>query len=130
MNKAAHEITLANGITVRFTHKARRYFGDYHQVRLEVRCDVAVTPEMFADEASFKDAVAKIGSVVAYQRVEEQMGVPTAGVEECVQKLVESFSATALRYFETAEFPKRLVHSELGKALRPRRHLMPMLSNA
>lgn len=128
MNKVAREITLSNGLTVRFADSARRYFGDYHQVRLEVQCEVTVAPGMFQDEAAYRDAVAKIGPTVAYRRVEEQMGVPTEGVEKCVERLVENFSATALRYFDTEEFPGKLVHSELAKALRPRRPMMPMLA--
>jgi len=129
MKKDARKITLSNGLTVHFCDNARRYFGDYHRVKLEVHCEVPVTPELFDDDAMYRDALSKLGKTVTYRRCEEQMGIPTAQVDECVEKLIERFSSTALRYFDTADFPRRLAQSELAKAKRPRRQLMPMLSN-
>lgn len=120
------EKTLENGLTVSFTHTARRYFGDYHQIRLEICCTVPVVAELFPDQDSHAEAVAMLGPDVVYRRCEEQMGVATADVEESVKRLVDNFCANSLAYFAAPGFPKSLVKAELEKARRPRRLFAPL----
>src|SRR4051794_20816991 len=53
MKKMIRAIPLANGLTVRFYDASRRYFGDYHQVRVEVSCEVLLTQDLFQNPEDF-----------------------------------------------------------------------------
>ena len=66
MKKVIREIALANGLTVSFTDATRRYFGDYHQVRVEISCEVPLTAELFADHAAHEAALKLLGPTFCY----------------------------------------------------------------
>jgi len=51
---------LANGVRVEFVDGSNRYFGDYHRLRIEVHCRVALTEQLFADAT---DPAARPGDI-------------------------------------------------------------------
>lgn len=116
MNKLIREIPLANGLTVRFFDATRRYFGDYHQVRVQILCEVPLTVELFEDGAAHQKALKLLGEKVSYKKEIEHQGVATAAVDETVEKVIRHFVEHSLGYFNGEGFPKKLVHSELNRA--------------
>ena len=115
MNDPIREIPLGNGLTVRFFDATRRYFGDYHQVRVKISLDVPLTPELFDDAESYRSAVKVLGSTVRYLKEIEHQGVPTLGTSEMVEKVIEQFIAHSLPYFLSPDFSRRFVQSQLTR---------------
>lgn len=130
MNQTVRELALDNGLTVRFSDASRRYFGDYHQVRVEVTCEVPLSGELFDDSAAFEAARKLLGSVVCYRKLVEHQGVPSLSVAEQVEKVIQHFIDHSLNYFSSEQFPRRLVHSELNRLRsRSRSFVVPMHLN-
>lgn len=125
MSKLIKEIPLSNGLTVRFFDASRRYFGDYHQVRVKISCDVPLTPDLFQDEASYEAAQRLFGARVSYQKEIEHQGVAGASVEETVDRVIAHFVEHSLDYFSGSGFPKKLAQAELVKAQGRKRAFVP-----
>ena len=122
MYKPIREVPLTNGLTVRFFDATRRYFGDYHKVRVKISCEVPVTPNLFDDAASYETALKQLGKSVQYVKEVEQQGVPTADTTQAMEAIVRHFMAHSLGYFQSEAFPRKFVQSEskrvTGKAKR------------
>jgi len=115
MKNVIREIPLANGLTVRFSDATRRYFGDYHQVRVEIRCEVPLTAPLFDDAPAFEAALKLLGPTVCYLKQVEHQGVPTLGTAAAVQQVIQQFVDHSLGYFGSDSFPRRFVQSELNR---------------
>lgn len=115
MKKLVREIPLANGLTVRFFATTRRYFGDYHQVRIEIDCEVPLSRNHFATADEFQLALKELGAAARFLKLEEHQGVPSDQVDTVVNRVVDQFTGHTLRYFSGEEFPRRLVLSELER---------------
>lgn len=129
MTEPIREILLANGLTVRFFDHTRRYFGDYHQVRVNIICDVPLTAELFDDDDSYRSALKHLGDNVQYLKEIEHQGVPTAATVETLQRVIQQFVDTSMGYFQSAEFPRKLAQSQLKKALTKSRSFTPLRAN-
>ena len=126
MKNLVREIPLANGLTVRFTDATRRYFGDYHQVRVEISCEVPLTALLFDDAPAFEAALKLLGSKVCYLKQVEHQGVPTLGTADAVQKVVQQFIEHSLGYFGSQAFPRRFVESELKRVRAKAKSYVPL----
>ena len=115
MKNIVREIPLANGLTVRFTDATRRYFGDYHQVRVEISCEVPVTAQLFDDPVSLAVALKLLGAKVCYLKQIEHQGVPSLGTAAAVQQVIQQFIDHSLSYFASEAFARRFVQSELNR---------------
>ena len=115
MKKLIKEIPLANGLTVRFFDATRRYFGDYHQVRIQISCEVPLTPDLFEDGQAHLGAIKLLGATVCYVKDIEHQGVATLSIEGVVEKVIQQFIDHSLGYFNGEAFPKKLVQSELNR---------------
>ena len=115
MENFIREIPLANGLTVSFFQQARRYFGDYHLVKLEIVCKVPVIADYFSNKGEFAAARSLLGEEVVHRRCVEQMGVPSAEVERVLNRLTADFEKTSLPYVGFPAFPRKLVVAELEK---------------
>lgn len=130
MKKLIREIPLENGLTVSFYDATRRYFGDYHQVRIEIRCDVPLTGDLFPSGEELQRALKLLGPTASYVKNIEHQGIPTEAVEETVEKVIRHFSEHSLGYFTGDAFPKKLVQSELTRlSNRSRSFVSPRGSN-
>lgn len=116
MTTVLREISLKNGLTIRFRDHTRHYFGDFHQVRLEIVCDIRLDPAHFENITDFEDARRILGEGVSYRRFVEQMGVPTASTGEVKEQLIAHFVGHSLKYVSSSVFPQRLVQAELERA--------------
>ena len=130
MNDLVREIPLSNGLTVRFFDATRRYFGDYHQVRVKICLDVPLSADLFDDAASYDAAVKTLGPKVQYLKEIEHQGVPTLSTSEMVQKVIQQFINHSLPYFQNPAFPRKFVHSQLNRrALKSRSYIAMHHSN-
>jgi len=116
MDNCIRKFELSNGLTVIVNDATRRYYEDYHLVRLEFVCEALVLPEYFDNEDLFSDARALLGESVVYRRLVERMGVPYGEIEAAREGLINGFEESALHYFSSGGFPRKLVLSELSKA--------------
>lgn len=129
MKNLIREIPLANGLTVRFFDATRRYFGDYHQVRVRISCEVPLSADLFDDAPAREAAVKLLGVSVHYVKDVEHQGVPTRGVADAVEKVIRQFVDHSLCYFEAEAFPKRFVHSELNRLQVKTKGFVPLRAN-
>jgi hypothetical protein len=129
MKNLIREIPLANGLTVRFFDTTRRYFGDYHQVRVKISCEVPLSADLFDDAPAYEAAVKLLGGSVRYQKDVEHQGVPTLATADAVEKVIRQFVDHSLCYFESEAFPKRFVQSELNRILARTKAFVPLRAN-
>ena len=129
MKTLIREIPLSNGLTVQFFDSTRRYFGDYHQVRVQICCEVALTADLFADDGELQAAVKLLGAKVLYRKDIEQQGVPTALTAESVDKVISQFLEHSLGYFQGEAFARRFVQSELNRVRGRAKSYTPLRSN-
>lgn len=115
MKNPIRELPLLNGLTVSFFDHTKRYFGDYHRVKLEIICKVPVFAEYFEDRHAFDDARSLLNYEVVYKHSAEQMGVPSTEIERVLQRLMTNFIEHSLPYFTSAQFPKKMVLAALNK---------------
>ena len=126
MKKLIREVPLANGLTLRFFDSTRRYFGDYHQVRIEISCELPLTPDLFDDDAGCQAAVKLLGPAVRFLKQVEQQGVASAAIADTVLKVIDDFLVNSLGYFQSPAFPKKLVHAELNRVRAKRKAFLPL----
>jgi hypothetical protein len=118
MEQLLREDVLENGLNVAFVDVSNRYYGDYHRVRVEVRCSLPLRPELFADAVGLERARALWGETFGWVRPLDKMGVCGAEVNAVAAELVEGFVASAYPYLSQPQFPARLLARELS-ARRP-----------
>ena len=126
MKNIVREIPLANGLVVRFTDATRRYFGDYHQVRVEISCEFPLTAQLFDDPSAFEAALKLLGAGVRYQKKVEHQGVPTLGTADAIQLVIQQFIDHSLSYFASEAFPRRFVQSELNRVRAKSKSFVPL----
>jgi hypothetical protein len=129
MKKLIREIPLANGLIVQFFDATRRYFGDYHKVRVTISCEVPLSSGLFDDEKSYEAALKLLGPKVRYLKEIEHQGVATDATAETIEKVITDFVAHSLTYFNSEAFPKKLVLSELNRRRSRSGLFIPMHSN-
>lgn len=103
---------LANGLTVAADEETINYYGDYYNMRLIIRCSVAVRREYLASfekSVHYERAVAILGPVAEYRREIVKAGVPGKDLPGVKENLLRGFEETALPYFEREVFPERFV---------------------
>jgi len=126
MKNLVRELQLSNGLTVRFFDATRRYFGDYHQVRVKISCEVSLTADLFDDAKAYEAAVKLLGPKVQYLKEVEHQGVPSLATADAVQLVIQQFIDHSLGYFQTQAFPKRFVQSELNRVVGKAKAYVPL----
>lgn len=104
--------TLDNGLQLQFFDQSNRYFGDYHRVKILVRCQVTLRPEWLSacgDCGDPEQIRALLGDFVGYERSMEQMGVASAQLEAVKNSLIEGFLGTTAGYLGSEIFPGRFI---------------------
>lgn len=116
MKSFVKQIKLSNSLTVQVYDTTRRYYEDYHLVRLEIECEVVVKEEYFAEPETFARACRLLGESVWYRRTVEKMGVPFTEIAAAREEMLACFASTALPYITSELFPRKFVLSEMQKA--------------
>lgn len=112
MSTIVRSWSLANGLTVEVEDDTVNYYGDYYNVRLIIRCPVAVKREHLEsskENPHFDRVVALLGSLAEYRREIVKAGVAGRDVAGVKEYLLQQFEDNALPYFEHEVFPERLV---------------------
>jgi hypothetical protein len=108
-------IVLPNSLHLVCRDDTRRYFGDYHLVRVFLSLSIPLEPRFFRDEDERRVARSLLPDPVVYCRSAERMGVPTADVEAVRTVLVDDLLLHAGKYLGSAQFPMRFIQAELTK---------------
>ena len=116
MDTCFRKFELSNGLTLFVYDATRRYYEDYHLVRLEIVCETPVLAEYFDTDEQYSEARELLGESVVYRRLLEKMGVPYREIAVARESLVKGFENNALRYFSVEGFSRKLVLSEFAKA--------------
>jgi hypothetical protein len=75
MDDPIRTISLENSQTICVFDQTRRYYENFHLVRLEIVCEVPLRSEFFITEGDFPVAKKLLGEKAVYRRTVEQMGV-------------------------------------------------------
>lgn len=117
--------TLSNGLQLEFFDQSNRYFGDYHRVKIVVRCQVALRPEWLVAAPEAVDLAqlrSLLGDGVTFERSLEQMGVESAQLDPVKERLVEGFLRTTADYLGSEGFPGRFILQQWqARSQRPQR---------
>jgi len=120
-----YQATLPNQLELIIEDQSNRYFGDYHRVKLRVRCPVAVSAAAFnASQDPAADAAAAeriLGSEIVYEKSLERMGVAGEEFETIKQELLERFLQINRPYLARADFPARFIALKMREKQQPGR---------
>lgn len=120
MTSMIREMTLENGLVVRFFDHTRHYYGDFYLVKIEIACEVPLAADHFDEQADLEDARRLVGDPAVYRRTVEQMGVPSTAIATVTERLIGNFVSHSLPYFSASGFPGRFLRTELERARRKR----------
>lgn len=120
MTSMIREIALENGLIVRFFDHTRHYYGDFYLVKIEIACEVPLSPDYFSEPADLEEARRLIGDPAIYRRTAEQMGIPSTAIATVTERLIDNFISHSLPYFSTSAFPGKFLRTELERARRKR----------
>jgi len=114
---------LTNGLTVEIDDESANYYGDYYNVKLVVRCRIAVEAALvkpLEKRASYRRVAKIMGSFVDYRREIGRAGVAGRDVSFVKGGLLRSFEENALPYFSREDFAEKFVkkrYAEIEKDL-------------
>lgn len=94
MTEQIAPVELCNGLVIRFEDQTNRYFGDFHRICVQVRIELPTGIDR-KQACLLKNL--------------EKMAVPSSGVTEQRNALIESFLKASRDYLETDEAPQRLL---------------------
>jgi hypothetical protein len=100
---------LANGLIFRFTDRSRRYFGDYHHVRIQVQSSIPLLPDYFVSREAYEHARRILGDEIVYSLFLERMGVAGEEIAGVKELLLTHFTETSATYLSSHLFPQRYV---------------------
>jgi len=102
-----YELSISGNSIVRFFDHSSIYFGDYHHVRLEARCEFELPGCQKATPVSLVSEETLLTPAV-YIRMLERMAVPSAAVEDAKSALIEDFRKNTLPYLSSPDFPLKM----------------------
>jgi hypothetical protein len=112
-----HRQTFDNGLELIFTDRSNRYYGDFHQIKINVQSTVHLTDSfLHASDLSEKEqlrAKNRFGDTFEAHQELKRMGVAGSDVDTVTSEMVQQFLDTALPYMSSAEFPIRLLRQRL-----------------
>ncbi|MGA2109928.1 MAG: hypothetical protein ABSH25_20065 [Syntrophorhabdales bacterium] len=109
---------LESGLIVEVEDESRNYYGDYHHLKLVIRCRIAVKAEhleALEGSPSYARVVETMGPSVEYLRVVGRAGVAGKDVASIKDQLLRSFEENALPYFNREGFEAKFVRKRFGE---------------
>ncbi len=123
---------LTNGLLVEILDDTRRYYADFHNVKITIRVKVPVREEWlapFRDGPHYAATVKRLLPGVTYVRKIVKAGIEGKRLAAVKEQVVDSFEKNALPYFERDDFPERYalerfraVEEKYSSAARRRAH--------
>lgn len=95
---------------------SRRYFGDFHVVSLEIKCEMFILPRLLNNPSVYVEITSAIGDRITLVRKIQQMGVPSASVNQVKDELIGNFKQNSLPYFTSSNFPTKAILSQIRKS--------------
>ncbi|ACM21134.1 hypothetical protein Geob_2785 [Geotalea daltonii FRC-32] len=95
---------------------SHRYFGDFHVVSLEIKCEMDILPRHFKNVSIPEEIKSAIGEKITILRKIQQMGVPSARVNQVKDEIIHNFKRNSLPYFTSSSFPAKAILSEIRKS--------------
>jgi len=120
-----HTVTLDNGLVLEMVDQGNRYFGDYHRIKIVVRCVIPLEARFFGGDArhpALLQARTCFGDSVVFERTLERMGVPGAEVAPVRDAMVKGFLDSSRTYLNHPDFVSRYVTRQLqqrGRSVMP-----------
>lgn len=108
---------LANGLLIRIEDRSRRYFGDYHLVKLVLSATVHISTTAGLTAEERVQALHLLGESVTYCKSLEKMAVGSAEVTAIKEKLMHDFAHNSLPYLQTTDFLTRFVRAQMSRKL-------------
>lgn len=97
--KNPQEIFKNETIKITYKDKSRRYFGDFHEVVLEITSEMTILPTHFEEESIYEEIKNILGQTLTTTSTLRQMGVASAQLESVKNSLIGSFRSNSLPYF-------------------------------
>jgi hypothetical protein len=107
---------LGNSLVVEVKDESVTYYGDYHNIKLIIRCRIGVEHthlDPFRDNPRFEKATRILGPIAEYRREIVKAGVPGKDLVKTKGYLLERFEDNALAYFEREDFAMKFVRKRL-----------------
>lgn len=102
-------ITLGNGLTVQFSDRTRRYYGNFYRVRIVVSCSIPITEQYCPSHEDREQLRRLFGEAASYERILEKMGVPEEETGTVRDHLLAKFLETSAPYLADPVFPQRYI---------------------
>jgi len=109
---------LESGLIVEVEDESRNYYGDYHHLKLVIRCRIAVKAEhleALKGSPFYARVVEAMGPSVEYLRIIGRAGVAGKDVNSVKDQLLRSFERNALPYFNREGFEAKFVRKRFGE---------------
>lgn len=114
-----HQQVLDNGLELVITDQSNRYYGDFHQIKIDVASYLPLVGSLLSDsgltEREQLRAKNRFGDRLEAHQELKRMGVAGADVESVTRQMVEQFLQTSLPYMQSNAFPVRLLKKKLGE---------------
>jgi len=105
------EVIISGNTIVRFFDHSSIYFGDYHHVRLQARCEFEL-PDCQETRPDALSSAETSQPPAVYTRTLERMAVPSASVEDVKGALIEDFIKNTVPYLSSPDFPVKMTSRE------------------
>ena len=115
MTKSTRQLTLPNGLSILFACEWRRYFGDFHTVKVHVTCAVPLHADSFPSEEEYLNARDLLGHETTYLRSIQKTGVASTEIEPLLNRIIADFQRHSLPYFNAPDFCRKLAESHIKK---------------
>lgn len=114
-----HQQSLDNGLVLIFTDLSNRYYGDFHQIKIDVLSRFRLSDSLLAEsglsEREQLRAKTRFGDALETHRELKRMGVAGADVAAVTKQMVQQFLETSLPYMSSVGFPASLLRQRLAE---------------
>ena len=117
--RVAHQQLLDNGLELTFVDLSNRYYGDFYQIKIDVRSRIGLTDALLNESGLSQreqiKAKNRYGAALETHRELKRMGVAGPDVAAVVKQMIQQFMDTSLPYMTSTEYPVRLLRQRLSE---------------
>ena len=113
-----HQQLLDNSLELIFYDLSNRYYGDFHQIKIEVVSRIKFSDALLEDfgfsEREQLQAKNRYGEMFEARQELKRMGVAGSEVQSVTTQMVKQFLDSSLPYMSDLKFPQRLLRKHLS----------------
>ena len=113
-----HQQLLDNSLELIFYDLSNRYYGDFHQIKIEVVSRIKFSDALLEDfgfsEREQLQAKNRYGEMFEARQELKRMGVAGSEVQSVTTQMVKQFLDSSLPYMSDQKFPQRLIRKHLS----------------